>query len=66
MTGEEQEKKLRDIGSQLSEFFPDYLIIVRAKDGMNWLCSDQNWAFGAASRTCNRLAEIAEMGEDPQ
>jgi hypothetical protein len=46
-----------DVASRVAERYPEYVVIVRSKDGCRaWKFSDTSWALGA----CQRLAAHIE------
>lgn len=47
---EREVSRMKDLTSQLSEHFGDYVVIARVKDGLIWSFSDRTFAIGAASR----------------
>lgn len=50
-------KLIRELGSQVGEHFPDYLLIARVKDGMIWRFSDPTYAYGAAMMFSSRVRD---------
>ena len=50
-TPRSEEDVFRDIASKVSEVFPEYVLIIKTKDGSRaWKFSDTNWAVGAMHR----------------
>ena len=59
-----------NLASHVAEFFPDYVVIGRVRDGLVWRFSDRTFAMGAIKRLAERLANddrlaLEEMGHDP-
>lgn len=53
----DQKEKFSEMKAKLGEFFDDYLLIVRANDGMWWRASDESWGIGAAKRYISHVAD---------
>ena len=72
MTSEEDIKKFRDLIHLISEFFPEYVLIVKHSEGKGviWKSSDSTWALGALERyrTCcdekDRFDEKQQMEDE--
>ncbi len=52
---ESDSKRIRDVSAHMSEFFDDYVVIGRIRDGLVWRFSDRTFALGAAGRLADRL-----------
>lgn len=50
-----EKELLGNTSAYISEFFTDYVVIGRVKDGLVWRYSDRTFAQGAIKRLADRL-----------
>jgi len=46
---------MRDVSANVAEYFTDYIVIGRVKDGLVWRMSDRTFATGACSRVIEHI-----------
>lgn len=60
---ESRRQKLAELVCQISEFFPDYVVLVRPEaNKIWWNASDEHWAIGALQRCLDVVMDPAPEG----
>lgn len=67
---EADSETMGNLASHVAEFFPDYVVIGRVRDGLVWRFSDRTFAMGAIKRLAERLDSddrmaLEEFGNEP-